>query len=176
MKRMVLLGLLLCLFVQQGNSQSDKRQARIDSLQQLLPKASDQDKLTLYMQLGGLYFSFNPSQSLHYASAGLQLSEKMQFLEGVSYFAYFLGNISHELSNDSASIRYLTYALAIETKRGEKEGMATIMNNLGAVYEERSNYPKALENYFGGLRLFEQLEQQGDSSTMLSVKNGMANS
>ncbi|HNP55035.1 MAG TPA: hypothetical protein PKK69_10455, partial [Ferruginibacter sp.] len=70
MKRMVLLGLLLCLFVQQGNSQSDKRQARIDSLQQLLPKASDQDKLTLYMQLGGLYFSFNPSQSLHYASAG----------------------------------------------------------------------------------------------------------
>ncbi|WP_432672560.1 tetratricopeptide repeat-containing sensor histidine kinase [Flavobacterium sp. SM2513] len=66
-----------------------------------------------------------------------------------------LGVIYHELSEFDNSIKYHNDALLILKKQNvpsEYQSEATSLNNLGAVYQKKKNYKKALEYYYKSLK------------------------
>jgi len=58
---------------------------------------------------------------------------------------------------DSSQL-YYEFALKVFKELGENAAMARVVNNLGALQEQRGNYPEALSYYFELMRLCDSLE------------------
>ncbi|MCX6324590.1 MAG: hypothetical protein NTZ41_10340 [Sphingobacteriales bacterium] len=91
MKLLIPFLILACLFSPVNSfAQKSKRQARIDSLMALLPKASeDTNKIKLLQGLGIAYAPINPEKAISFGEQGLQLAEKLNNKDAVSSLSYF---------------------------------------------------------------------------------------
>lgn len=59
--------------------------------------------------------------------------------------------------------------IPLQANRGWAKGIARSLNNIGVIYKEQGNYPKALELYFKALKIYENIRQS--DGTLGSKKN-----
>ena len=64
-----------------------------------------------------------------------------------------IGNAFNDWDKFSEALKNQMKAMQIRLALGEKKGIATSYNNIGAVYSAQGNYAMALENYFACLKL-----------------------
>jgi adenylate cyclase len=143
---------------------------KIDSLQTILRTAGeDTNKVNALNILSYELLYSNTDTTIHYSIIARDLSEKLNYSKGLASAYLRLGQAYNNLGSYDQSQAYLSKALTYST---EKSTTAIIYVNIGINHYEMSNYPEALNNYFIGLKAFEEI---GNKKAIGSVYNNIAN-
>ncbi len=148
---------LLTFFVFYANSYAQKLEGQklIDSLLVELPKMKEDTlKVNLLNKLAYTYKFNNPENTLKYANIALFLSKKINYKEGIGV-SYLNIGIYHRTKDDLKNGKLNFYnGLKLCTK---KKNLIQIYLGLFICYDFESNYPKALEFAYKGLKINEEI-------------------
>jgi signal transduction histidine kinase/Tfp pilus assembly protein PilF len=170
MKKYALIFLLLIAFLN-GISQK-KGQALIDSLTMCL-SATGQDTIRArtYYQLALEYISLDPARAQQYADTGMQLSEKLNWSTGIALMNIVHGNILNDGGKGKDAIAAYNKAYAIGEQEGNRQIMATALNDLGGVYYQQSDFVNATSFYTKALKVG---EASGDANAIATAYTNLS--
>ncbi|MFN8358012.1 MAG: tetratricopeptide repeat-containing sensor histidine kinase [Spirosomataceae bacterium] len=137
-------------------------QARLDSLLQALPRASnDTLKARTYNRIVNEYFLSNIDKALYYSRIGLAHARKMKWKKGVGVFLGNIGRAYSEMGRYDSCVYYYNQEATIYREIGEKKNLANTYNNLGAAEQNiKSDYVKAVAYFFKALKEAEALQDE----------------
>jgi tetratricopeptide (TPR) repeat protein len=167
MTRSFYYGFLFVLVFLQAPAQDKK----VDSLKHLLRSVpADSNKAKTFLALGHHYYDTDEyGLSSQYADSALSLSQKMNFLAGVSESNCMLGMSAYRKGDFPLALKHYYTALPISEKLDDKKGTAQLWSNLGVVYIYQSNFPEALKCHREALRI--RLELNDKKSIAESYNN-----
>ncbi|MBI1221608.1 MAG: tetratricopeptide repeat protein [Bacteroidetes bacterium] len=166
MKKEKALTLLLILFSLCGFA--EKLHARksgqdlIDSLNtELQRQKEDTNKVNLLVDLSrqSMLISLYDS-SLEYALQAKNLSESLNYSDGIANSCNGIAVAYANLSDYSKALEYYQIALKIHEQEVNKSGIARILNNMALAYLNLADYHKALEYQFKALKINEELDNK----------------
>ncbi len=166
--------LLLVCFLAFSPSIFAQRQHIIDSLLLDLRRLKDEKKTTgiadttmrdtsiifTLTRLGIVHLRNNPDSSMYYAAQVVDMSNKIDFKQGLSDAYNILGVASKIQGNYSAAIDYYVRSIRMKEVLKDSFGLAASYANLGEVYRLKANYPEAVKNYLLSLRVDEALKNE----------------
>lgn len=140
---------------------------RIDSLEVLLQNyhSDDKMKVDILNNLGYEYWVIDPSKSVQFGNSALDLSKRIEYLNGIAKSQRIIGVADWALGNYDESLTKLFPSLENYTKLNDSLGMANILMNIGLVYADQKNFKDALEYYFQGEKIFKGKNQIGRLAT-----------
>lgn len=126
----------------------------IDSLLKELPKIhNDTLKARTYKRIQEEYFFIDTDKALYYSRLGLVHVTKMPWKRGIAVFNSALGRAYSDKGNFDSCLFFYKKALTIQKEIDDKWNIASTLNNMGAAEQNiASNYPKATQYYFEGLK------------------------
>ncbi|SCX79450.1 tetratricopeptide repeat-containing sensor histidine kinase [Flavobacterium caeni] len=145
------------------------QQTEVDSLKRVLAVTRiDTAKVNLYNALAYQFRETNVDSAQTYAGKALALAQQKKYFLGIAHAHLNLGNAHIILSDYPTALRYFLSAQkqfesAMETTGNPsvvKGGMARALASAGVVYSEQNNYPKALEQYFKALKMYQEIGQK----------------
>ncbi len=155
-------------------------QARIDSLLESLNAGlsknkdwADTNKAGLLIELAYEYHKADPNKGLKIAEEALQLSEKLNWKNGIASASNRMGLCYWAKAEYPKALESQFKALPIFEETQNKKGIATVLGNIGLVYDGQQDYEKALEYHFKALKLNNELsDSSGVARNMGNI--GMA--
>ncbi len=164
--RFKLFALLLILLSSHSYAQK-QGQEKLDSLYSEL-KSEDKDthQVKVLNNLATMQFSIDPDKGLEYAKQSQEMAEEIGWEKGVasSYVAqgvnYSWGKSDFKLGQEYYEKAYDIYDKLPQTN-DIKKSKASILGNIGFMYRNQSDYPKALDYYQKSLIIFEEIDNKG---------------
>ncbi len=167
----VLKYFLTCLAFFNSHFISFAQQNPIDSLQKSLASAkADTSKINALNGLSWEFRNINPDTAIVLSSQALQLSQKAAWTKGIANSARQLGWFNYLKGDYKLGLSHLLRALtAFEemvassdhtTSIEGKTGKSRTLGNIGTIYQEQSDYPKAVDFYFKALKIDEELSNK----------------
>jgi tetratricopeptide (TPR) repeat protein len=139
---LALLGILYCC-----NCEAQKTKA--DSLSILLRQAqTDTDRIRLLWLLGDVMSVYNTDSALLLSQQALLMSKRVQYIEGQSRSLGIMANTFSKMGNYPRALQYNIEKLQIEEKRNNPRNLASVLMNIGTVYNLQEDYHRSLEYYF----------------------------
>ncbi len=173
MRKLVIIALLLFPI---GVALSQD-QVKLDSLQLQLKNAeADSVRLKVLIDISLFYFNNNYSSALEYAQQAKDLAHKKAIKKWEARADRTLGNIFLAIGDyKKASSNYFN-ALKFHELENDTIGIASVCNNLGALYDRLHEYDKALPYYFRAQDLVNRITLGKNSTFKLStLLNNIAN-
>jgi len=184
-KRLIIIQLILLLLTSTDSfAQKSSKERKIDSLQNVIKKAShDSIVLKAWQKWDDLIYISDPkldqelNQKIDSLSAlnlkkELSKKEKKFFLEKKSTALNNLGIIAWDNAEYKKSIEFHLKSLKIRREIGDKKGEASSLNNIGLNYKSQGDYDKTLEYYTKSLLIQEKTGYQpGISSSLNNIGN-----
>ena len=164
MSRLILISLLLSLACGQAFAQRKVGQARVDSLLAELPHFAkpDTNRVNLLGRISGEFHFINPNESINYANQALVLAQQLNWKIGMSAAYIYLGN-SHQLKTDNTqALKAYLSGLKIAEETKDKGLIRVIKGNIGFIYQDLGNYPKALAYFEKALKSAEEVGDKRD--------------
>lgn len=153
--RFVLLSLLISVSV-------FAQQKAIDSLENKLEKARGDSKIELMVELSNLYMTDSPQKAIETAHKAYYYATYTDNSSLLSNTYCNLGRLHFQTSSFDSANYYLRLALkTCETN----EQSAEILDNLGVLYKDLSNYDSALVFHNQALRLQQTLGNRDEVAT-----------
>ena len=137
-------------------AQKKQGQELIDSLQIELSKKEGFQKADLYNDLFNIYIKKEISEAEKMALQQLDLSNKIQYKDGIALAKRNLGIISTTKSDFDTAIQNYNSALS-STNNQKIKGQ--ILGSLGKVYFLKSDYPTSLDYFNKSLSIFENIQE-----------------
>ena len=131
-------------------------QGKLDSLLKVLVRTTDTTKINALNAIAQEYLQRKPDSSEYYAQLALTLSESTNFLKGSTEAYFTLGSYFYE-SDPKLSRENYEKALALCVKRGNKSGMAIVLENLGRLFFKQGEYASSLDYYNKALKINESI-------------------
>ena len=161
-------------------AKTGNRQHNIDSLENLLKNASDNDKFEILSNLSREYVAINIIKSLDYAKQVLSVSKKLDQKEKIAQSFTDLGSVySHQgiyLKALSWHLKALKIYDVLADSSDEaiaktgKEGIAACLEEIGTIYYRQYNFQKALDFLFESLNFQKELgNKEGEPSTLQTI-------
>jgi len=155
-------------------------QARIDSLLESLNAGlsknkewADTGKVSLLLELAYEYHKADPNKGLKIAEEALQLSEKLNWRNGIASACNRMGLCYWAKAEYPKALEWQFKALPIFEETQNKKGIATVLGNIGLVYDGQRDYEKALEYHFKAMKLNNEMsDSSGIARNMGNI--GMA--
>jgi adenylate cyclase len=155
-------------------------QARLDSLLESLNAGlsknkewADTSKVSLLIELAYEYHKTDPNKGLKIAEEALQLSEKLNWKNGIASACNRMGLCYWAKAEYPKALEWQFKALPIFEETQNKKGIATVLGNIGLVYDGQQDYEKALEYHFKALKLNNEMsDSSGVARNMGNI--GMA--
>ncbi len=148
---------VICCMTKIGLSYN-KENVNVDSLLKILKTEKiDSNKAKIYLNISESYLGYNDSKAIHYAKLGQKYSIKSSYKNGQakSYFCFALANVYSSKNFDAINNFKKAYLIYNEIKNYNQ--VAGILNNMGILYENESNYTKAIEYYFKAYEIDKKL-------------------
>lgn len=137
---------LLCFFFLQVSVYAQKQKA--DSLETLLAKTkADTSRVKLMWQIAGVINVYDPGRALILSQQALFLADKIKYAEGQSKSLGALANTFIKLGNYPKALEYNLQKLQLEEKRENPHNLASVLMNIGIVYNYQEEYQQALLYY-----------------------------
>ena len=164
MKKTLSFFLMLIVF---GNANAQKNTV-IDSLQLVLIKANEKQKIIILLNISDEYSNFDLDKAIFYANKSLVKAKKLQndSLVGLSYNT-IANNFQYKTELDSA-LKYHKKALKIRIKIQDSIGLADTYNNLGIFYDTKGEFSNAIKNYFKALYFYDRKQKVAKQAMVCS--------
>lgn len=135
-------------------------ETKIDSLENQLESASQQDQLDMLITLSKEYWNISPQKGLHYADQAAELARTLGDQEKEAK-ALLYGGVNAWFSGSyDLAIEYSQKSLTIAETINDKSLIAYNLNNLGMVNSSLENYEKAIAYYSRSSLIMEELGDQ----------------
>ncbi|MBD0256419.1 MAG: tetratricopeptide repeat protein, partial [Cytophagales bacterium] len=173
MKHFLTLTLLLVLYLPALAKES------IDSLNAALALHPVQDptRVDLLNQLGYEYWILNPARSELLGKEALALADSLQYAKGAAFANRVVGVSYWARGQYPEALRHLMAGLQTYQRLNDHDGMGSIYNNMGLVYQDQHHYQTALgyfnkalhqSRYTGNVKLgLRALGNSGDTYVLL---------
>ena len=177
-KKIILLFLAELLTSIIAFSQIQIPPSEIDSLKNNLNSITeDTSRIKTLLNLAGAYTFQNPDSSLLYAEEAKKLSKKLKkpfdFARslGIIGWSYYLkGNYNNALWNYNKSLSILQALRGKDSRKLNYEIVkfsSALYGNIGVVYSEQADYPKALGNFFKSLKMSKEIGDKKETARHL---------
>jgi len=130
----------------------------------------DSTKMWVYSYIFKYYSAIDNDSALMYVEQGLESFRKTGYQQGQVKMLCEIGDYEDIHGNSAeASSNYLE-ALNITKTDGDKNGMATAYNNLGAEECKKGSYPKAIGYFIEAKKIFDVIgEKEGVFSALCNI-------
>ncbi len=146
------IGILILAFFQKSYAQADVYR---DSLQNLVNKnIEDSNTVASLIELSFYIIESEPSTSLSYSKRALDISEKIQWDEGVAWSMLNVGLAYDYLADYDTAMIYYQKAFDKRASMNDMNGMASALMNAGGSYYYRGIYSIALDYFLKALDLY----------------------
>ncbi|OFY20007.1 MAG: hypothetical protein A2W98_13570 [Bacteroidetes bacterium GWF2_33_38] len=129
----------------------------IDSLENLINKSTDNQKVDILNELATTYFSISPIKAEEYAQEAkkiaIKLNDKKKIAESIKNIGksyYFRGNFEKTLD-------YFREALKYFEEINDLQGISSSNNNIGIIYKNWGEYETALQYFQRALEIDESI-------------------
>jgi DNA-binding CsgD family transcriptional regulator len=132
------------------NAVSQKNnQETVDSVFRVINKKETVDtvKIKAYYFLANTFVFQNPDSAAWFVEKGLELSEKIDFVDGMGEGYGWLGYLTAEKGDIPEAIAYNLKSLDIAERLGLEENYPVILNNLGNLHQDLYDHDQAIK-YF----------------------------
>lgn len=148
----------ICLFILCFHKlTAQNNNAVLDSLLRLLPaQKEDSNHINLLNELMYQYMTFDTKKSLEYVNQALALSEKIKWEQGIATSSRYKATLFLETGKLDEALPLYERALVISKKNGDYLGEVMINYNMGTLLQHKSDFVKASEYYFKGIKLAEE--------------------
>lgn len=149
-------GCWLCLFLfNPCFAQTTKINELLGKLKQPM---ADSSRLKVLQQLSTAYSSVDLQKKFYYASASMQLAQKLHNEIAIAD-AYINMGVSYGLrSRIDSALYYFTLGYNHAEKIKYDMGMGRSQVNIGFAYDRLDNKQEAIKNYFQGLAIFKRIK------------------
>jgi len=142
----------------------------IDSLKNALAiSKEDTNKVWLLNELSFSYTWSFADTAVLYAQQALQLSQRLQFTEGIASSLVSLGAGLTTLGNYANALSYLYKALSLFKERKDSFALSNVHTTLGLCYRDQGDYKQAIQNIQEAIRIDKLIHQE-----LLKVYHGGA--
>ena len=152
-----------------GCSVSSYGQTLSDSMQQVLNKKTDTEKIEFLNNLAEKNIKTSPEKSIDYANQSLEISKKIKNRNAELNSLLILGKALKRVGKYSESINNFQKALDIYIAANHKEGKAYCYSEIGDLYKNLNQYNNALEDLSNALKLYQKLKD--DKNTNLTLNS-----
>jgi tetratricopeptide (TPR) repeat protein len=140
---------IVILFILFNTNVYCQNQVLTSDLLKKLETAKDSDKANIYTQISGLYiYQQKPDSALIYTNLCLSLCERIGDEKGLANAYVFLGNVSHNSSDNKKAMDFYVKALRIYEKNNLYKNASKTLNNISVIFTDELKYDQALENIF----------------------------
>ena len=155
-----------------GCSVSSYGQTLSDSMQQVLNKKTDTEKIEFLNNLAKKNIKTSPEKSIDYANQSLEISKKIKNRNAELNSLLILGKALKRVGKYSESINNFQKALDIYIAANHKEGKAYCYSEIGDLYKNLNQYNNALEDLSNALKLYQELKDNKNTNlTLNSIGN-----
>jgi tetratricopeptide (TPR) repeat protein len=165
MLRKSLFILLTCLFFNAFSQRST-----LDSLSKLLSTTSGTQQVFVLNELASELKFNNPDTAFSLAQKALDLSEQLQFKEGIAKSAQMIGIIYESQDKHKESIEHFILSLKMSEELGRQRDVATACTNVGIIYAETGRLDSARYFMNRALSINKQLKNNaGVAAALLNL-------
>jgi class 3 adenylate cyclase/tetratricopeptide (TPR) repeat protein len=135
------------------------QELKTDSIQKVLESAAaDTNKVNMLIDLGKKWYRSSPKEALGYSKEAIEIAQKLGYGKGLA-LAYKNAGLSHYVNGEYAeTINYWQLSRQAFESFGDRAGVANILSNMGAVYNNFGKDTKALELYFESQKVAEEIK------------------
>lgn len=145
-------------------------QQKVDSLTDLLSRASNEQKVDLLNSLSQVGSNESPDKGVIYGMEALRLSEQLNYLKGKADALNYIAENQFSLGEFEKSVEYQLQALAVFEEIEDKHGIVRSLNNLGLCFREIGNIDKAIDFHNKALKLSEEVgDRAGKAKALVSL-------
>lgn len=121
---------------------------------------ADTNKVNILIDLGRELYRSSPQEALDFSHQAIVLAEKLDFRKGLALAYKYAGMVKYASGEFAEAINNWQQSRLAFESCGDKAGVANMVGNMGAVYNNFGEDTKALELYFEAQKAAEQI---GDS-------------
>ena len=114
----------------------------------------------------------HPAESYSYANNALEISKKINYLDGEATAYNNLGVYHRQKGDYDEALKYYKKALNLYDSIENQEGLAKALSNIGNIYSINEDYENALDYYLQAQEIFSLLK---DQFRQLSILNNIGN-
>ncbi len=140
-----------------------------DSLKSLLNDLPEKEHPLIYNKLSLIYLDSSGNAAINYALKSIEISNKHQLEDRLSYAWIMLGSAYLAKSDYKNALETFKESIIYAEKINYPEYLHTIHNNIGVIYRNVSEYELALESFQTALRYAR--ESRDDESIMQTLTN-----
>lgn len=138
-------GCFLLVITLTVSKNSIAQKSKVDSLSRLLSSAKEDTSRVKYMwQIARDISLYNPDSALLISQKALYLARKIKYKEGESRSLGILANTFSKIGNYPRALEVYLEKLKLEEKRNNPRNMASVLINIGIVYNLEEEYKTAL--------------------------------
>lgn len=150
--------LLLAAILLQLNSFGQHRTVSVDSMKQELGNVkTDTAKINLMNEIAYEYAADSPDKAAKYGNEALKLAIEKDYDFGKIGAYNCLGLSSYYQNKYDDALIYYYKARDLANKIGNRQKLATTLNNIGLVFDDKADYKNALKYYLSSLEIVDTI-------------------
>lgn len=138
-----------------GFSQNPK----VDSLRQLLPNSTDQQRIDLLQALIINLWLNHPDTAMQYAKEAYSLAGKLGDVRAQAISIRLMGGVMLYQGTYDSALYYSKWAHVLSVKTSDSTLISSALNNIGFAYYHLGSYSDALENLLRALNIKNKIKQ-----------------
>jgi serine phosphatase RsbU (regulator of sigma subunit)/tetratricopeptide (TPR) repeat protein len=143
---------------------------KIDSLEKIVQSTSDTGRISALLKLSEEYQKIgSPEKSMESAKQAQQLSEKIQFKEGIARSFNRQGHLLSEGSSFQEAVGDYKQSMKIAEELKNLPMQADCLTAIGSIYRRMGNYGEGLTILFKALKLYEKLGFENEEKCMMGI-------
>jgi tetratricopeptide (TPR) repeat protein len=173
MKKGISLLFPLCFLFTVLVSGNVKDELPLDTLKaRLLKEMPDTNRVKLLYATCWEFRKTNLDSAVYYGEAALNLSKKINYLEGIAVAYNNLAIVYRDRGDYTKAVELFQYSSDYYRKANDIRGYSSALNNLGGMYGLQRNMPKALEYFKKSMAVKIEL---GDKRGIANALNNIGN-
>lgn len=174
MKRLFRLAFILLILAVPFSAKAYSK----DSLLAIMALPADTGKVSALNYMAMAISSSNSDSAILVSSQALRLARKLKWEEGIADSFHYLGLFNSSKGDNKIALDYYFYALDIwekqeaaatpQSKNHVLESKWKTLGNIGVVYMDLGDYPRALDFFFKALKVTEAINNKSGASYWFS--------
>jgi serine phosphatase RsbU (regulator of sigma subunit)/Tfp pilus assembly protein PilF len=143
-----------------------------NSFSQRKANTKDSTEVRRLNNLFKIQYRSQPAKSFEYANTALEISKRINFLQGEATALNNLGVYYKQKGDYDKALQNFKHSFNLYDSLGDKVGVGKSLSNIGNIYSINEDFDRALDYYTDAQKIFNELN---DNPKLLRVLNNIGN-